>query len=82
MTSAVHEQYEVGGVLLREVALAGARLDLQEKEAAQRFLVIQHWRPEDSQWNLSQHLWSQRRTNGNQSIIPHSINKSEGGHTT
>ena len=82
MTSAVHEQYEVGGVLLREVALAGARLDSQEKEAAQRVLVIQHCQPEDSQWNLSQHLWLQRRTNGNQSIIPHSINKSEGGRTT
>ena len=72
MTSAVHEQYEVGGVLLREVALAGASLDLQEKEEAQRFLVIRHWRPKGSQGNLFQHLWIQRRTrtNGSQSEIP------------
>ena len=69
MTSAVHEKYEVVGVLLHEVALAGAQLDLQEKEEAQRILVIQHWRLKGSQWNLFQHLWLQRRTNRNQSII-------------
>ena len=53
MNSAVREQYEVGGVPLREVALGGARFDLQEKEEAQMLFGIQRWKSKGSQGNLS-----------------------------
>ena len=67
---------------LREVALAGTRLDLRERGEAQSSLEIQYCKPMGFRGSLSRYSQFQRRTNGNQSEFLQGMNKSEDGRMT